>query len=110
MWSEKARHSLDAMEGDSEKTKISYFHHWIDGEGMGKIESWKNKKILISQEEYDKLEEHQKEGKYSSEKIESYFTLFASPQVKSIVGCRRTSLCQARFYGLWRISFTCSEK
>ena len=57
MWSEKARHALDAMEGDSEKTKISYFHHWIDGEGMGKIESWKNKKILISQEEYDKLEE-----------------------------------------------------
>ena len=48
MWSEKTRHALDAMEGDSEKTKISYFHHWIDGEGMGKIESWKNKKILIS--------------------------------------------------------------
>ena len=76
MWSEKARHTLDAMEGDSEKTKISSFHHWIDGEGMGKIESWKNKKILISQEEYDRLED--KEGKYSSEKIESYFTLFES--------------------------------
>ena len=27
MWSEKARHTLDAMEGDTEKTKISYFHH-----------------------------------------------------------------------------------
>ena len=27
MWSEKARHTLEAMEGDSEKTKISYFHH-----------------------------------------------------------------------------------
>ena len=78
MWSEKARHTLDAMEGESEKSKISYFHHWIDGEGIGKIESWKNKKILISQEEYDKLEETQKEGKYSSEKIESYFTLFES--------------------------------
>ena len=78
MWSEKARHTLDAMEGDSEKTKISYFHHWIDGKGMGKIKSWKNKKILISQEEYDKLEETQKEGKYSSKKIESYFTLFES--------------------------------
>ena len=76
MWSEKARHTLDAIEGDSEKTKISYFHHWIDGEGMGKIESWKNKKILISQKDYDKLEEDEKEGKYSSEKIESYFTLF----------------------------------
>ena len=46
-WSEKARHALDAMEGDSEKTKISYFHRWIDGKGMGKIESWRNKKILI---------------------------------------------------------------
>ena len=47
---------------------------------MGKIEPWKNKKILISQEEYDKLDETQKEGKYSSEKIESYFILFESLQ------------------------------
>ena len=78
MWSEKARDTLDAMEGDSEKTKISYFHHWIDGEGMGKIESWKNKKILISQVEHDRLEEYEQEGKYSSEKMESYFTLFES--------------------------------
>ena len=30
-WSEKARLTLDAMEGGSEKTKISYFHHWING-------------------------------------------------------------------------------
>ena len=74
MWSEKARHALDAMEDDSEKTKISYFHHWIDGERMGKIESLKNKKILINQVEYDRLDD--KEGKYSSEKIKSYFTLF----------------------------------
>ena len=78
LWSEKARYALDAMEGDSEKSKISYFHHWIDGEGIGHIESWKNYKILISQPAYDKLEEHQKEGKYSSEQIESYFTLFKS--------------------------------
>ena len=63
LWSEKARLTLDAMEGDSEKTKISYFHHWINGEGMGHIESWKNNKTLISQSEYDRLEEHQKEGK-----------------------------------------------
>ena len=42
---------------------------------MAKIESWKNKKILISQEDYEKLEEDEKEGKYSSEKI---FTLFES--------------------------------
>ena len=34
LWSEKARLALDAMEGDSEKTKISYFHHWINGEGI----------------------------------------------------------------------------
>ena len=39
LWSEKARLTLDAMEGDSEKTKISYFHHWINGEGMRRIES-----------------------------------------------------------------------
>ena len=41
LWSEKAGLTLDAMEGVSEKTKISYFHHWINGEGMGHIESWK---------------------------------------------------------------------
>ena len=76
LWSEKARLALDAMEGDSEKTKISYFHHWINGKGMGHIESWKNSKTLIRQSVYDGLEEHQKEGKYSSESIESYFTLF----------------------------------
>ena len=74
LWSEKDRLTLDAMEGDSEKTKISYFHHWINGEGMGDIESWKNSKTLISQSAYDELES--KEGKYSSECIESYFTLF----------------------------------
>ena len=45
---------------------------------MAKIESWKNKKKLISHEDYDKLKENGKEGKYSSEKIESYFTLFES--------------------------------
>ena len=74
LWSEKARLALDAMEGDSEKTKISYFHHWINGEGMGHIGSWKNSKTLISQSAYDELES--KEDKYSSEHTESYFTLF----------------------------------
>ena len=74
MWSEKARLALDAMEGDTEKTKISYFHHWINGEGMGHIESWKNSKTLISQPAYDEVEN--KEGKYSPECIDSYFTLF----------------------------------
>ena len=44
LWSHKARLTLDAMEGDSENTKISYFHHWINGEGISKIEGWKNNK------------------------------------------------------------------
>ena len=43
-------------------------HHWINGEGIGHIESWKNSKTLISQLAYDELE--------STECIESYFTLF----------------------------------
>ena len=73
LWSEKARLTLDAMEGDSEKAKISYFHHWINGEGMRQIESWKNSKTLISQSDYDELENTT--GKYSLDKIESYFTL-----------------------------------
>ena len=55
------------MEGDSEKTKISYFHHWINGEEMGHIELWNNNKTLICQSEYDRLEEHQKESKYCIE-------------------------------------------
>ena len=49
LWSHKARLALDAMEGDSETTKIPYLHHWINGEGIAKIEGWKNNKILISQ-------------------------------------------------------------
>ena len=64
------------MEGYSEKTKISYFHHWVDSEGMAQIESWKNNKTLLKQEDYDKLDQTQREGKYSLDKIESYFTLF----------------------------------
>ena len=65
---------LNAMEGDTEKTKISYLHHWLNGEGISKIEGWKNSKILISQEEYDKLDKTPI-GKYSLDKIESYFSL-----------------------------------
>ena len=74
LWPHNARLTLDAMEGDSEKTKISYFHHWINGEGVSQIEGWKNNKTLISQSDYDALPN--KEGKYPSDKIESYFTLF----------------------------------
>ena len=73
LWSHKAKLALEAMEGDTEKTKISYLHHWLNGEGISKIEGWKNSKILISQAEYDELESTR--GKYSIDKIESYFTL-----------------------------------
>ena len=78
MWSEKARHTLEAKEGDSEKTKISYFHHWVDSEGMAQTESWKNNKTLLKQEDYDKLHETQRVDQYSLDRIESYFTLFES--------------------------------
>ena len=73
LWSHKARLVLEAMEGDTEKTKISYLHHWLNGEGISKIKGWKNSKTLISQEDYDELEDTT--GKYSLDKIESYFTL-----------------------------------
>ena len=75
LWSHKARLALDAMEGDTEKTKISYLHHWLNGAGIAKIEGWKNSKILISQANYDTLEERDRVGKYSLDKIESYFSL-----------------------------------
>ena len=42
LWSHKARLALDAMEGDNEKTKISYLHHWLDGKGIDKIKGWMN--------------------------------------------------------------------
>ena len=75
LWSHKARLALDTMEGDNEKTKISYLHHWLDGKGIDKIKGWMNSKILITQAEYDALEERDRKGKYSSDKIESYFSL-----------------------------------
>ena len=75
LWSHKARLALEAMEGDNEKTKISYLHHWFNGNGISKIKGWKNSKVLISQEDYDALEERDRKGKYSLDKVESYFTL-----------------------------------
>ena len=75
LWSHKARLALDTMEGDTENTKISYLHHWLNGNGISKIKGWKNSKILISQVEYDALEERDRKGKYSLDKVESYFTL-----------------------------------
>ena len=78
LWSHKARLILDAMEGDTENTKISYLHHWLNGNGISKIKGWINSKILISQAEYDALEERDRKGKYSLDKVESYFTLCES--------------------------------
>ena len=75
LWSMKARLALDVMEGDNEKTKISYLHHWLDGKGIDKIKGWMNSKILISQEAYDAFEERERIGKYSADKVESYFSL-----------------------------------
>ena len=75
LWSHKARLALDTMEGDNEKTKISYLHHWLDGKGISKIKGWRNSKTLISQAEYDALEERDIKGKYSLDKVESYFSL-----------------------------------
>ena len=75
LWSHKAKLALDAMEGDNEKTKISYLHHWLDGKGIPKIKGWKNSKILISQEEYDALEERDRKGKYSLDKIELLYIM-----------------------------------
>ena len=98
------------MEGDSEKTKISYFHHWVDSEEMATIESRKNNKTLLKQEDYDKLEETQKEGKYSLDRKLLYtIQSHASCQVKSIVACRRMKVCQARFCEFWRVSCTHGE-
>ena len=47
----------------------------MDGKGISKIKGWRNSKTLISQEEYDALEERDRKGKYSLDKVESYFAL-----------------------------------
>ena len=44
------------MEGDTEKTEISYLHHGLNGEGISKIEGWKNSNILLKPSDYDALE------------------------------------------------------
>ena len=124
MWSEKARHPLEAMEGDSEKTKISYFHHWVDSEGMAQIESWKNSKTLLKQEDYSKLDETQKEGKYSLDRIESYFTLFElmlAPKsnpllaVEELYFAKQGSMISGEFHAhvvkiVKRCKFPCAKK
>ena len=51
------------MERDSEKAKISYFHHWIDSSGMAHIESWKINGTPLKQEDFIKLDADHREGK-----------------------------------------------
>ena len=97
LWSHKARLALDAMEGDSEKTKISYLHHWLDGKGISKIKGWRNSKTLISQAEYDALEERDRKGKYSLDKVESYFSLvenILTPRSKSLLAVEELHLAK----------------
>ena len=106
LWSHKARLALDAMEGDNEKTKISYLHHWLDGKGIDKIKGWMNSKILITQAEYDALEERDRKGRYSSEKNREL--LFISRkhldlQVKPFISHGRTTPGKARFYDFSRV-------
>ena len=69
LWSHKAKLALDAMEGDNEKTKISYLHHWLDGKVIDKIKGWMNSKILITQAESDALEERDRKGKLAVEEL-----------------------------------------
>ena len=98
MWSEKPRQALDAMEGDTEKTKISYFHHWIDEEGMGKIESWKDKKFSSAKQNMIDWRKVKKKARTLQKKTESYFTLFESmlaPMSNALLAAEE----QARFYG-----------
>ena len=100
LWSHRARLALDAMEGDNEKTKISYLHHWLDGKGISKIKGWRNSKTLITQAEYDALEERDRKGKYSLDKVELLFISrkYLDPQVKPFVSRGRTTPGKARFY------------
>ena len=41
LWSHKAKLTLEAMEGDTEKTKISYLHHWLMVEAFPKLKDGK---------------------------------------------------------------------
>ena len=106
LWSHKARLALDAMEGDNEKTKISYLHHWLDGKGIDKIKGWMNSKILITQAEYDALQERDRKGRYSSDKIELLFISrkHLDPQVKPFISreelhlAKQGSMTSQEFY------------
>ena len=45
LWSHKARLALEAMDGDTEKTKISYLHHWLNGDRISKIKDGRIAKL-----------------------------------------------------------------
>ena len=101
LWSHKARLALDAMEGDNEKTKISYLHHWLDGKGISKIKGWRNSKTLITQAEYDALEERDRKGKYSLRQSRELLFIsrkYLDPQVKPFVSRGGITSRKARFY------------
>ena len=73
------------------------------------IKGWKNSKTLISQAEYDALEERDRKGKYSLDKIESYFTLcrkHLDPQVKPFVSRGGITSRKVRFYDFRRVLFS----
>ena len=90
---------------------------------MRQIEAWKNSKTLISQSTYDELENKDKEGKYSSECIESYFTLFElllAPRsnpllaVEDLHFAKQGSMTSGEFYShivkiVKRCQFPCPE-
>ena len=62
---------------------------------MAHIESWRNNGTLLKQEDSDKLDETQKDGKYSLSKIESYLTLFESllaPQSNPLLAVKELHL------------------
>ena len=110
LWSMKARLALDTMEGDNEKTKISYLHHWLDGKGIDKIKGWMNSKILISQEDYDALEERERIGKYSADKVESYFSLvenILTPRANPLLAVEELHVAKEGSMNFSRLLFSC---
>ena len=78
---------------------------------------------LISQSTYDELENKDKEGKYSSERIEGYFTLFElllAPKSNPLLAAenlhfaKQGSMTSGEFYShivkiVKRCQFPCSE-
>ena len=77
-WSKWAKHALKAMEGDSEESKVSYHHHWLNIEGMHKMEHWKTQGFLIKYSDWLELSEDDKKKKFPDNLTESYFTMVES--------------------------------